>query len=97
MLARTSSNTVTETRCNNDRIGLESVTTMRHAYEDVKEPRHCQPQITTHLESRLCLGHTSTQSYLSDGRASCRFRSEEHTSELQSRGHILCRLLLEKK
>src|SRR5690625_6234594 len=25
------------------------------------------------------------------------FRSEEHTSELQSRGHLLCRLLLEKK
>src|SRR5437660_9410515 len=38
---------------------------------------------------------------------SCRFergprsgvcaRSEEHTSELQSRGHLVCRLLLEKK
>src|SRR5690625_5886403 len=27
----------------------------------------------------------------------CWWRSEEHTSELQSRGHIVCRLLLEKK
>src|SRR5215510_15332759 len=26
-----------------------------------------------------------------------RLRSEEHTSELQSRGHLVCRLLLEKK
>src|SRR5207253_6166364 len=26
-----------------------------------------------------------------------RVRSEEHTSELQSRGHLVCRLLLEKK
>src|SRR5437870_8239319 len=26
-----------------------------------------------------------------------RIRSEEHTSELQSRGHLVCRLLLEKK
>src|SRR5437870_9101637 len=26
-----------------------------------------------------------------------RRRSEEHTSELQSRGHLVCRLLLEKK
>src|SRR5690625_5902538 len=26
-----------------------------------------------------------------------RTRSEEHTSELQSRGHLVCRLLLEKK
>src|SRR5439155_27174281 len=29
--------------------------------------------------------------------ASRRSRSEEHTSELQSRGHLVCRLLLEKK
>src|SRR5690625_6916875 len=27
----------------------------------------------------------------------CRSRSEEHTSELQSRGHLVCRLLLEEK
>src|SRR5207253_6774423 len=27
----------------------------------------------------------------------CWERSEEHTSELQSRGHLVCRLLLEKK
>src|SRR5207253_11343934 len=41
-----------------------------------------------------------------DGTASVRYhqhvgvyayRSEEHTSELQSRGHLVCRLLLEKK
>src|SRR5439155_18234521 len=29
--------------------------------------------------------------------AKARERSEEHTSELQSRGHLVCRLLLEKK
>src|SRR5690625_7901808 len=27
----------------------------------------------------------------------CASRSEEHTSELHSRGHLVCRLLLEKK
>src|SRR2546429_1999255 len=27
----------------------------------------------------------------------CKLRSEEHTSELQSRLHLVCRLLLEKK
>src|SRR5690625_6618958 len=27
---------------------------------------------------------------------SINYRSEEHTSELQSRGHLVCRLLLEK-
>src|SRR5690625_6211002 len=30
-------------------------------------------------------------------RATEMLRSEEHTSELQSRGHLVCRLLLEKK
>src|SRR5205814_8579836 len=29
--------------------------------------------------------------------SSARFRSEEHTSELQSLRHLVCRLLLEKK
>src|SRR5690625_7252553 len=31
------------------------------------------------------------------GQGWSRSRSEEHTSELQSRGHLVCRLLLEKK
>src|SRR2546428_4400135 len=31
------------------------------------------------------------------GPARCRSRSEEHTSELQSRSDLVCRLLLEKK
>src|SRR5437870_11851551 len=30
-------------------------------------------------------------------RRALHLRSEEHTSELQSRGHLVCRLLLEKK
>src|SRR5690625_5599010 len=34
-----------------------------------------------------------TRNYISDMSG----RSEEHTSELQSRGHLVCRLLLEKK
>src|SRR5258708_29993408 len=31
------------------------------------------------------------------GRYAAQFRSEEHTSELQSPDHLVCRLLLEKK
>src|SRR3712207_2679873 len=34
---------------------------------------------------------------VSDGMISDKHRSEEHTSELQSRQHLVCRLLLEKK
>src|SRR5439155_5088464 len=35
--------------------------------------------------------------YAQGVKANVFFRSEEHTSELQSRGHLVCRLLLEKK
>src|SRR5437870_13512653 len=34
---------------------------------------------------------------VNDQELSDELRSEEHTSELQSRGHLVCRLLLEKK
>src|SRR5439155_22593823 len=44
-------------------------------------------------------GHVQPQSdNVADlGLSVTRWRSEEHTSELQSRGHLVCRLLLEKK
>src|SRR5690625_2237676 len=37
------------------------------------------------------------QSYYVEGEPIDLSRSEEHTSELQSRGHLVCRLLLEQK
>src|SRR5207253_7782292 len=37
------------------------------------------------------------RAFLADAGCSPWLRSEEHTSELQSRGHLVCRLLLEKK
>src|SRR5207253_7058407 len=50
---------------------------------------------------RLALADIVTEVQLPDGIV-CNStlwaaRSEEHTSELQSRGHLVCRLLLEKK
>src|SRR3989442_8707138 len=42
---------------------------------------------------RLLRLRSNTQGLL----AASLFRSEEHTSELQSRPHLVCRLLLEKK
>src|SRR5439155_26475627 len=42
----------------------------------------------------LAPGRASTIESAEGARAT---RSEEHTSELQSRGHLVCRLLLEKK
>src|SRR5437870_8341152 len=43
------------------------------------------PERLAYIRNALRQGHTVKQ------------RSEEHTSELQSRGHLVCRLLLEKK
>src|SRR5690625_1064302 len=40
---------------------------------------------------------TPPAAFLLKKAASVNKRSEEHTSELQSRGHLVCRLLLEKK
>src|SRR2546422_7201929 len=45
--------------------------------------------------SLLCHGATAITAASTSSRA--RKRSEEHTSELQSRLHLVCRLLLEKK
>src|SRR5439155_13612655 len=51
-------------------------------------------------EGRLETCRTSRRGKVFATRMSCatlRIRSEEHTSELQSRGQLVCRLLLEKK
>src|SRR5207253_8663820 len=46
--------------------------------------------------SVLALQSAPIRQYSETGRRLL-LRSEEHTSELQSRGHLVCRLLLEKK
>src|SRR5439155_23163725 len=75
-------------------------------------PICCRRRITRpHREypGRSDARHSSTKSIDIVGRCCARtsanrcnsawhsIRSEEHTSELQSRGHLVCRLLLEKK
>src|SRR5437870_8915495 len=50
----------------------------------------CGPQFVETVRTK----RTDAQAEIDLGE---RPRSEEHTSELQSRGHLVCRLLLEKK
>src|SRR5439155_17252934 len=45
----------------------------------------------------VCRSFRINASRCSTGHSEAAARSEEHTSELQSRGHLVCRLLLEKK
>src|SRR5690606_41036159 len=47
--------------------------------------------------ARRCLGGLRAGGALLLRAGGLRFRSEEHTSELQSRDNLVCRLLLEKK
>src|SRR5690625_5410148 len=47
------------------------------------------------VDARLA-GLITPMNFADDLKQLCQ-RSEEHTSELQSRGHLVCRLLLEKK
>src|SRR5439155_16885122 len=65
-----------------------------------RPPRYTLFPYTTHFQSprRAYVEAQSEQGGKSrhDGAGSAN-RSEEHTSELQSRGHLVCRLLLEKK
>src|SRR5690606_24396474 len=42
-------------------------------------------------------GEGSSGQVIEESREIVEWRSEEHTSELQSRGNLVCRLLLEKK
>src|SRR3989442_5352243 len=48
-------------------------------------------------DDRAVLDRVRERSDLIEGRRERDDRSEEHTSELQSRPHLVCRLLLEKK
>src|SRR2546427_1261676 len=65
--------------------------------------RWCTEQITTSSWSRMSEGQSrAPSSRMSTSlprriRICGNFRSEEHTSELQSQSNLVCRLLLEKK
>src|SRR5690625_6605125 len=79
--------------------------------EDLKIYRRGTPgiYIFPNMSSTMCrrepvlkeLGSWDSVRFAADGEFRRRllrvFRSEEHTSELQSRGHLVCRLLLENK
>src|SRR5690625_4808254 len=76
--------------------------------KNIVAPAHTSRDLRNHLESGKKVIITTIQKFphivdgigdLSEKRFAVIIdeRSEEHTSELQSRGHLVCRLLLEKK
>src|SRR5437660_9814950 len=92
-------------------FGDRSFTLKRAVYRATRRPRHsdlwwcASVIIRTYQNSGPHLQPLESYSEENQGNKvveneqsrNCGGRSEEHTSELQSRGHLVCRLLLEKK
>src|SRR2546429_5084586 len=76
----------------NDTATTEIYTLSLHDALPISGCRTRWPNWSRSTPSPLAWGSTSTASSECDS-----LRSEEHTSELQSRLHLVCRLLLEKK
>src|SRR5690554_7089548 len=66
--------------------------TARHAASVLAPPLTAPTALTAIAPTRLSIVAATM-----DNRIGAIARSEEHTSELQSRPHLVCRLLLEKK
>src|SRR3712207_8382388 len=62
-------------------------------------PRHCRRALCPagYASTNLGYPHSRDPNALGPHRLTPSCRSEEHTSELQSRQYLVCRLLLEKK
>src|SRR5690625_6381401 len=76
-----------------DDLGYNDVSSYRSLHTiDYENPPTSQ---TPAIDKLADEGMLFTDFY--SGSPVCSPRSEEHTSELQSRGHLVCRLLLEKK
>src|SRR2546429_7226205 len=66
-------------------------------FRSVDSPRPPQTAGPSYCEWRSTAGSSSVIMKSSSKNLDRNHRSEEHTSELQSRLHLVCRLLLEKK
>src|SRR3712207_7043731 len=80
----------------NDTATTEIYTLSLHDALPISGPRRRAPP---HAPVRGCAGRSRPRSRRPAGcrRSAPEGRSEEHTSELQSRQYLVCRLLLEKK
>src|SRR5439155_24559493 len=82
--------------CSGDHLDLHSFPTRRSS--DLISPPRCQSVGRGGARAeRACQLRNPQIHEVEVGTRVRHGRSEEHTSELQSRGHLVCRLLLEKK
>src|SRR5690625_6480940 len=77
-------------------LARSSILDQRDLFEQLREATHpLSPEIIFEINQSAQPEEEKTQPLTT--RDKYEARSEEHTSELQSRGHLVCRLLLEKK
>src|SRR5690625_125069 len=80
-------------------VQLQARTGSQHrnnAFTERRSPRSMDSSISIELSIPIFTGGEISAKVQEESER-LRQRSEEHTSELQSRGHLVCRLLLEKK
>src|SRR3712207_7031512 len=79
------------------RSTLFPYTTLFRSASSTTTPRRCSTGRGTFSRAASCAGCWRQLQSASTCRSTSCSRSEEHTSELQSRQYLVCRLLLEKK
>src|SRR3712207_7753969 len=77
---------------------LLSNSSKAHVYKKIQRKDQYRTAIAEILLKMIFINELNLRKiYFSRTRDGVLFRSEEHTSELQSRQYLVCRLLLEKK
>src|SRR5439155_7054001 len=71
-------------------LPTSATSSMDHLRRDLARDDPLHPPAVVYQQRAV---HVEADGHAAEGA----LRSEEHTSELQSRGHLVCRLLLEKK
>src|SRR5690625_5716258 len=78
------------------RLGSSSVILSRTFKKAISNKNSLAKEIKRVRDVERNISSWEDEEYMYNSRR-VKHRSEEHTSELQSRGHLVCRLLLEKK
>src|SRR5574344_3126816 len=77
-------------------VSVGKTTTAKLLYELIKE-WPCKPKVSLITTDGFLYPNSVLEEKMLLGKKGFPVRSEEHTSELQSPDHLVCRLLLEKK
>src|ERR1035438_4455617 len=78
------------------KFDLAGITSLKYAGDKYDTDYIAQDELLGHVRVRYKLGESDWRQFSTTDSKNREQRSEEHTSELQSLRHLVCRLLLEK-